>query len=435
MDPKTAEQKTTQGTEAAAALVAKAVADALAPIRAELTEALAQVKAARTTSNTAGMVDGSTKPESESAVTSDQREVKAPDGFRAIRVMKAQMLAKMRGGDATAEKILKGWGYDFEARVLANDVKKALSVNVFADGGALVPPEFSMELIALLRNKTAVRQLGARVLPMGASLTLPAQTAASTSYYVGEAQAVTPSQQALGDVRFNEKKLMALVAVSNDLIRNAAIDAEAFIRDDVVQVLRLREDYQSIFGVGGEHSPRGIVSLAHTDGVYNSTAVSQAAPTLAEVKKELAKAKRKLKTGNIPMERLGWIMSPRTEEWLYSITDGNGNSVFQAALDAGTLHGAPVIVTNQIPENLTWSVDGSTDVSRLIFGDFSQFIIGESMGLEVEMFPNATYDSTGSGTIVSGISNDQSVIRAIQKHDFQLRHQKAMVVVSLRWGA
>ena len=409
---------------AASALIAKAVADAMAPLRKEFADTVAALKQRGPTNHMDGLPTQKDGP----AVT-DGDQVKPPAGISASRIMKAGMLAKMKG--LTPDRVLKAWGYNMEAAAFLASQEKAMGQNLLTDGGALVPVEYSTEIIQLLRNKVCVRVLGARTLPMGASIEIPEQTQSASAFYVGENAPVTPSEPKTGGMRLTEKKLMGLVPVSNDLIRNASIDAEAFVRDDLVQVLRLREDYQAIFGAGGEHSPRGILSLVDAAHLYDAVAVAPKAPTLAEVKLELAKAKGKLKTANIPMERLGWIMSPRTEQWLYSVTDGNGNSVFQAALDAGTLHGFPVIVTNQIPENL----DGTTDASRLIFGDFAQFLIGESLGMEVEMFPNATYDSTGGGVIVSGISSDQSVIRAIAKHDFGMRYRKAFVVVRLRWGA
>lgn len=421
----------------AEAIIASAVAKAMAPVQKEIADTLAQLKTTKATSHTAGLRDAGTTEQGERPVVTGGSQVKAPEGIGAARIIKAQMIAKMR--NVSPVEVLKAWGYEREASAVAKAqtevVQRALGQGTLADGGVLVPTEFSSEIIALLRNKTAVRQLGARAVPMGASLEIPRQSSSASAHYVGENLPVAPSQPGTGSIRLTEKKLMALVPMSNDLIRNASVSAEQFVRDDLVQAIALKEDSTAVFGTGGEYSPRGLASLVDGSHAYNTTASTQNAPTLAEVKKELAKAKRYLKSANIPMSRLGWIISPRTEEYLYGITDGNGNSVFQAALDSGSLHGAPLVVTNQIPENLTWSVDASTDVTRIVFGDFDQFIIGESMGLEVEMFPNATYDSNGAGTIVSGISSDQSVVRAIAKHDFNLRHTKSFVVVSARWGA
>jgi HK97 family phage major capsid protein len=418
------------GNESAAAVIAKAVSDAMGPMRDELKGMRDEVATLKSSKSATNHMDGVPTERAEGRSV-HVKEVELPKGIRAVRVIKAQMLAKMRS--MPVEAILKTQGYNAELECVSSELARvrALGQNVFADGGALVPTEYSTEIIQLLRNQTAVRRLGARTVPMGAALQIPSQASAAQAYWVGENQAVTPSQPTLGGIALAEKKLMALVPISNDLIRNASIAAEEFVRNDLVQVLALKEDYTAVFSKGGQFSPRGIESLTATANQYAATAVAPKAPTLQEVKIELAKAKGRLMSGNIPMARLGWIMSPRTWTYLYGITDGNGNSIYSGQLDAGNLAGSPFVVTNQLPENL----GGTSDESRLIFGDFDQFIIGESMATEFEVFPNATYDSTGSGTIVSGISNDQSVVRAILKEDFALRYQSAFVVVAVRWGA
>lgn len=371
--------------------------------------------------------------EREASVTGGESAAKGK-GLHATRVIKASMVTAFANGGrvdpAEVSKILKAQGYEFEASAYEAALKKELAQGTFAAGGALVPQQFSTEVIELLRNVTTVRRMGARALPMGATLEIPNQASAGTAYYVGEGVAITPSQQALGSIRLAEKKLAALTVISNDLIRNAYLSAEQFVRDDLVAVIALKEDLQALFGTGGEYGPRGLTSLIDSANQYNSTAASQPAPTLAEIRKELAKAVRTLMENNMPFSRMGWIFAPRTWAYLWSITDGNGNSVYQAEMAQGRLLGYPFLVTNQIPITQTWSVDGSTDVSSIFFGDWNQFLIGESMGLQVEVFPNAAYDL--SGTVVSGISKDQSVIRAMMKHDFNTRFTKSHVIVKTR---
>lgn len=431
--------KQQQDAEAARGLitsaVAAAVSEAQAPVlksvsdlAASVTALVTQMQSKGATSHMAG-APGTSGAEPERSVITG-KSVEVPEGIRGTRIIKAHLKAKLDG--TSVEAVLQGWGYAEEKAAFVGAREKALSQNVFMDGGALVPTEYVAEIVALLRNVTVVRKLGARAFPMGASMEMPTQDTAASAQYVGEAQPIVGSQQSLGGIRLSEKKLAALVVISNDLIRNAVLSAEQFVRDDLVQVLALKEDSQALFGVGSAYSPRGLTSLVDAAAQYNGTAASAIAPTLAEVKKELALAKRKLKTANIPMIKLGWVFSPRTEAYLYSLTDGNGNSVYAGSLDNGMLMGAPVMVTNQVPENLGWSADGSTDVSRIFFGDFSQFMIGESMAPQIEVFPNATYDL--AGTVKSGISQDQSVIRALLKHDFQLRYAKSFVIVSTRMG-
>lgn len=425
------ENETTPATKpdqaGAAAVLAGEIAKAIAPVAAEMKSLRDELSKRKSTSYMDGLP---------SSGVSEVKEVEPPAGVRAARVIKAHMVARMSGGQVG--DVLQGWGYASEAKAMERTVaeisqKRALGMGAFADGGALVPVEYSNDMIKLLRNKTAVRKMGARAIQIGAALNLPEQTQAATAQWVGEGQAIVPSQQRVGGQMLSPKKLAAIVPISNDLIRNASIGAEEFVRDDMVQVMGLKEDLTFLFGVGGEFSPRGLTSLTATANQYAATASAPKAPTLAEVKTELANAKAKLMGANIPMTRLGWILSPRTWQYLYAITDGNGNSVYSAQLDAGMLAGAPYIVTNQIPENL----GGSADESRIFFGDFDQLVIAESsvLPLTVEVFPNATYDSTGSGNIVSGISNDQSVIRGLQAEDFGMRYRAAFVVVAVRWGA
>ncbi len=423
-------------------MIADAVTEANKPMREAVTtlaDAMAKMATApavspKVTNNMGEPPNGSV--ENRGTVTGGESAAKGK-GLHAVRVIKASLVVAMsnRGqvNPDDVQKILKGQGYEHESRIYDGALKKELAQNQWANGGVLVPQEFSTELIEFLRNVAVVRQMGARAIPMGATLEIPNQASAGTAYYVGEGVAITPSQQSLASIRLAEKKLAALTVISNDLIRNAYLSAEQFVRDDLVAVIALKEDLQALFGTGGEYGPRGLTSLIDSASQYNSTAASQPAPTLAEVRKELAKAVRTLmeaNTNGLPGARIGWIFAPRTWAYLWSITDGNGNAVYQTELASGRLLGYPFMVTNQIPINQTWSVDGSTDVSSIFFGDFNQFLIGESMGMQVEVFPNAAYDL--SGTVVSGISKDQSVIRAMLKHDFNVRYTKSHVIVKTR---
>lgn len=369
--------------------------------------------------------------------TGEERAYADKPGLRWARMVKAIAVAKMDG--VPVDQVLEDWGYeqirsvhkrDSERRKAISAQLRALGQSTQAAGGALVPAEFSSELIPLLRNATAVRKLGARSLPMNASLTIPKQTGAATAAYVGENNPVTPSEQTFGTLTLVERKLVVLVPFSNDLIRNADVDAEMVVRDDALAVMGIKEDSTFMFGTGAQDTPRGIEALAVAGNKYAATASSPTAPTLAELRKEIGKARRKLRTANIPMTQLGWIISPAVEEYFSSITDGNGNAVYAEMLQAGKFGGVdPFVCTNQIPEN----GGGSSDEKKMFFGDFAQAIIGEAKMQQAEFFPNGVYESGGSA--LSGISRDQSVLRVIALHDFQLRYPEAFVVITTRMGA
>jgi HK97 family phage major capsid protein len=92
------------------------------------------------------------------------------------------------------------------------------------------------------------------------------------------------------------------------------------------------------------------------------------------------------------------------------------------------LYGYPVAITNNIPNNLTSSY------SEVYFFDASTCLIGNGMRLSVEVFPNGTYYNGSS--VVSGISTDETVIRALLEVDFVAKYDKGISVIhTVDWGA
>lgn len=386
--------------------VAKGIADGLAALKADKTPA---------TDNARTGVAAEEK-----AVTSDVRDASKGGGVNLARVIKTIYLAKTTGRHTQLAAVAREKGYEY--------VAKALSQSVLTDGGILVPDEFVNELIPLLRNRAIARK-HARAIEMGASLTMPAQTGAGSAYYGAENSVIPDSQQQLGAKTMKEKKLTAQTAQSNDLMRNASISTDEFIMQDLATVVALREDLAALRGTGVDDEPLGILNAVHSTHKYAETVAIEGSPTLAEIRRERSKALRKLKEANIPMTNVVWVMSARTEEAIASITDGNGNAVYEKEMSEGRWGRHPVEVTQQVPDNL--SLDG--DESELYCIDFGEFVIGDSMTLQLDVFPNGVYES--GGVVYSGISRDQTVIRAICKHDFMLRHDKAGVVVQeLSWG-
>lgn len=140
---------------------------------------------------------------------------------------------------------------------------------------------------------------------------------------------------------------------------------------------------------------------------------------------------------NISMTNPGWLMAPRTSQYLMNIRDGLGNQVYYAEMAQGRLRGKPFRVTTQIPTNLAATgTDGTTpttDGSEIYLADFAEVFIGEAYGLELDVFPGGSYVDA-SGTQQSGISNDQTVMRAIVQHDMAMRQEAAVAVLTgARW--
>jgi HK97 family phage major capsid protein len=235
-------------------------------------------------------------------------------------------------------------------------VSRALVASIGASGGFIVPPDYVAEIIELLRPKAVVRGSGPRVIPMPrGTMTLPGQASPATASYGTEVARIAASQQALDQIVASYKKLTALVPVGNDLMRYSDPAVDAFVRDDLVKVVALREDLAFLTGDGTAGTPRGFTSFANawalaqggTAGNWLSTANSTAAVngsagsvlqglnggnfitstlsyTLSTVASELGGAVNKLDSANVPEDKRVWFMNPRSFNYLNNVQNSLG---------------------------------------------------------------------------------------------------------------
>jgi HK97 family phage major capsid protein len=345
----------------------------------------------------------------------------------------------------------------------ARGMNRALVVSVGASGGFIVPPDYVAEIIELLRPKTVVRSSNPRVLPMPrGTMTLPGQKTAATASYGSETAKIAASQQSLNQIVASYKKLTALVPVTNDMMRYADPAADAFVRDDLVKVLALREDLAFILGDGTQDTPRGFLSFANgwvatnggTVGAWSTTAnsvlavngadpanstggnfiSSNATYTLTTVAQELGGAVNRLDTANVPDDKRVWIMHPRCYNYLFNVQNSLGVYVYREELLSGKLLGYPFKKTTQIANNY-WDAAGSNkDLSFVFLVEMDEAMILDSMSLELAISREGMYVDSGGNT-VSAFQSDQTLIRAIAEHDFQMRHDQSVAVIqAVRWA-
>lgn len=329
-------------------------------------------------------------------------------------------LAAVKGDrDAAIIWAKKEWGED-------DPVIKALEAGESTAGGFIVPPNYSEQMIELLRPTTVMRAMGARTMPLAnGTLQVSKQTAGSSSAYIGESQDIAESQQEFGMIHMVAKKLATLVPISNDLLRWSRPSADSVVRDDVVRSMRIKEDITFIRSAGSEFSPKGARYWAVAANLLNVNATVN----LANVTIDLGRAVLALVQNNVGMTSPGWIMAPRTWNYLMTLRDGNGNFAFRPEMEQGRLWGFPFMMTTQIPINL--SVTGSNE-SEIYFMDFADCVIGEAMNLTIDVSTEAAYVSSGS--LVSAFSRDQSVVRVIAEHDFAVRHAESIaVLIDVDW--
>lgn len=348
-------------------------------------------------------------------------------------------LAAARNDKERAVKVAKMWGYDSVAEKLEASLQKAMSAGDPTGGGFLVPPEFSTNVIELLRATAVVRSLNPMTMPMSnGSLKVPRITSGVTASYVGENTNIAKSEMQTGQLTLSFKKLAALVPISNDLLRYSSPSADSVVRDDAVRSLSSREDQAFLRDDGTSGTPKGLKNWINGSNKFNANS----SVSLANVTTDLGKAMRLIMDANITLipqqgatgapgsARPGWIFSPRTWQYLTTVQTTTGAYAFRDEMLRGTLWGYPYRVTTTVPSNLG---SGATE-SEVYFGAFAHAVIGESLGLIVDASQEAAYHD--GSNVVAAFSQDQTVIRVIAEHDFALRHDKSFSLIEqVTWGA
>lgn len=327
----------------------------------------------------------------------------------------ASLAAAQMDQRAAADHAQKIWG-DETGQIVAN-MEQATNTK----GGFLVDTAYSSDFIELLRPHVVIRQLGARSIAMpDGNITMRKKTAGSSASYVGERVPAPITGLTVDQISMSAKRLTALVPITNQLIRRSSFGVDAMVRDDLLESVSVKEDQQFLRGTGSATAPAGLLNLIVAGNVLTMTA----APDLAKVTADLNRLRLKVLNANIPMTSPGWIMSWRTRLYLSGLRDGNGNFAFPSIDANNTLLGYPIGTTTSVPDNL----GAGTNESEIYFGDFAQFLIGDTYNVTIAASDVAAYDD--NGTIRAAFSNDETVIRIIQEHDTDVRYDTAFAVLN-----
>lgn len=303
-------------------------------------------------------------------------------------------------------------------------VTKALAASIGSAGGFLVPATYSNEVIELLRAQAVVRRAGARSMPMQGTLLVPRITAGTSASYVGENNPIGKTGMTFGQIQLNARKLAAVVPISNDLLRANGPAADGIVASDIVSGMALTEDSAFLRGDGTGNAPKGIYHW-----IVAANRQATAGTTLANIETDIRFCLNSLLGNNVRMLSPGWIMPPRSRVYLQFLRDANGMLAFPE-VSQGQLKGYPIFESNVVPANL----GSGGNEAELYLCDMADAVIGEESGIELMVSDTAAYND--GSTVVAAFSQDQTVVRAIARHDFCLRHDRsAAIVTGITWGA
>ena len=228
--------------------------------------------------------------------------------------------------------------------------------------------------IEALRAKQVMSALG--VTYMGGltnRIKMPKIATGATAGFVEELGNVSDQSQTDGSVDLQPRTLGAYVDISRLLMKESIPAIDQIVQDDLLRSVADRIEYHAINGSGASGQPTGLLN-ASIGNVDISAGTDVAALTWADIT-DLVKTVEDA-NGIINAQTLGWLSNPKVKaKMANTVRVASSDSVMLLNDPWNNLYGHRAEFTSNVPSNLNPG-DGGTDASALIFGDFSQLIVG-----------------------------------------------------------
>lgn len=269
---------------------------------------------------------------------------------------------------------------------------RAMSEGTAADGGYLVPEEFSTLII---QKKTAIAKMRrfATVIPMSTDkLHVPMDLVNASVGWEAENHETAASNPTFTEVVLTPFKLKALSVASMELLRDANVQVINYLADQFARKLAEAEDKAYWVG-GGTTEPTGLRSLSVTSVTQASTALAYS--DLLNLFMALPEQYR---------GTAAFVTGPKGVQLLMGLVDDNHRPIFMPSYEAGkpaTLFGRPLIEVADWPTNLT--VGSVTNTTDIFFVDLAtSYIIGDRQGIEMAISTERwfEYDQVGMKAIL-----------------------------------
>jgi len=308
---------------------------------------------------------------------------------------------------------------------------KDLTAGTGTQGGFLLGQEIESGIIPLaIDQRPALNEMGIRKLTNLAvgEYHIHKQTARGTAYWIGELQAPTKSTQTFDRRTLRMKKIAAYCAASNDLLRQGRGSMDAFMKADLAEALGLGMEDGLLTGSGTDYQPKGIIRY---DGLTTTSAVGTNGgnPGL----RKLAEMVLKIRRANMLKGSLGFLTAP---EIVHNLKIQGFTSFSGQTSNTGPLNGKVVLSqaelenligyrmkdSTRLPTNLTKG--SSSDCTYVIFGDWSQVVMGMWGALEIKVSDVAS-DGTNNMFVQDGF-----FVHVLQTMDITLRDETGLTLIS-----
>lgn len=229
--------------------------------------------------------------------------------------------------------------------------------------------------IEALRAKQVMAALG--VTFMGGltnRIKMPKIATGAAAGFVEELGNVADQSPTDGAVTLQPRTLGAYADISRLLMKESVPAIDQVVQDDLLRSVADKIEYYAIQGSGSSGQPTGILNDLNVGNVDISAGTDVDALTWADIT-NLVKTVEDA-NGVINQATLGWLSNPKVKAKLANTSRvASTDSVMLMNDPWNSIYGYRAEFTSNVPSDLDPG-DGGTDASAVIFGDFSQLIVG-----------------------------------------------------------
>ncbi|MDR2835716.1 MAG: phage major capsid protein [Bacteroidales bacterium] len=278
---------------------------------------------------------------------------------------------------------MKMAGLNYSGQIVIPTSTRAITVNESKDTVGIQIES----ILQPLRAKNVLFNAGAKYLSgLQSDVQVPVMGASSVNW-AGEIAEGTDAGTSFTNVKLSPKRLTAYLDVSKQFLAQSSEDAEASIRQDIVNAISTKLE-STILGNddGTDTQPAGIFSVGEIQtkniSTYNDVAVMNAL----------------IDDTNVLNER-SYVLSNKAKAYLRS-------------KEKGTVGGGFILQNNEIDGEKVFATSNvnSTTNGSFVYGDFSNLIIGEWSGIDLVVDPY-TQAKNGSVRLVINAYFDAKIAR------------------------
>ena len=252
--------------------------------------------------------------------------------------------------------------------------------------------------IEALRSKQVMANLG--VTFMGGltnRIKMPKFSAGATAAFVEELGSVADQSQTDAGVTLQPRTMGAFVDISRLALKESVPALDQIVQDDLLRAAADLIESAAISGSGSSGQPTGILNNGDVGNVDISADTDVAALTWADLT-DLVKTVEDA-DGVINAQTLGWLSNPKVKaKMANTVKVASTDSIMLLNDPWNSIYGYRAEFTSNVPSNLNPG-DGGTDASALIYGDFSQLIVGLFGGADI-MIDETTGGLAGTTRII-----------------------------------